>query len=49
MVNGLQNRGMTPDEYMHKLTDYDNDEKPLNFLSVSFLAMKQKIFENKIF
>ncbi|XP_075264728.1 uncharacterized protein LOC142356825 isoform X2 [Convolutriloba macropyga] len=37
MVNGLQNRGMTPDEYMHKLTDYDNEDKPLNFLSAMYI------------
>ncbi|XP_063724193.1 uncharacterized protein LOC134851852 [Symsagittifera roscoffensis] len=33
LFHGFSNLGMTPEQYMFKLTDYSEDNKPLNFIS----------------
>ena len=35
MFHGWQNQNMNPDDYMAKLIDYENEDKPLNFIAVS--------------
>ena len=47
MTHGLEYKGMSPDEFMNKLTDYDNeDNKPLNFISVSSLLFQLISYRN---
>ena len=38
---GLRNRQMLPDAYFSKLTDYSNETKQLNHVSVSFLFLPE--------
>ncbi|XP_075258291.1 uncharacterized protein LOC142350342 isoform X2 [Convolutriloba macropyga] len=38
LVWGYHNKGMNPDEYMNKLTDYQDEDKPLNFIAAVGLA-----------
>ncbi|XP_075259456.1 uncharacterized protein LOC142351212 [Convolutriloba macropyga] len=33
LVFGYHNKGMNPEEYMRKLTDYEDEDKPLNFIA----------------
>ena len=40
---GLRNRQMMPDAYFSKLTDYSNETKQLNHVSVSFLFFSWEI------
>ena len=36
LVHGLHNKEWNPQQYISKLTDYDNETKPLNYISVYF-------------
>ena len=44
LFHGFSNLGMTPEQYMFKLTDYSEDNKPLNFISVSTLIIVKIYF-----
>ncbi|XP_075258814.1 uncharacterized protein LOC142350745 isoform X2 [Convolutriloba macropyga] len=37
LIFGLLHKSMSPDQYMFKLTDYDDEDKPLNFISAFYM------------
>ena len=47
LLHGLNFKDWNPDQYLFKLMDYDDEEKPLNFIAVrssSLLLLDHKKF-----